>query len=82
MPKYRDNFDLNVTDVSMIEDALKKRAGQISKTIMEKSSYNPFERQCASVKGYVDELTEIRELLGRLHNQKVWYRPNNFAPIG
>ena len=82
MPKYRDTFDLNVSDVSMIEDALTKRAGEISQTIMEKSSHNPFERQCESVKGYVQELTEIRELLGRLHDQKIWYRPANYAPVG
>lgn len=82
MPKYRDTFDLNVSDVSMIEDALTKRAGEISQTIMTESSHNPFERQCEKVKGYTDELNQIRELLGRIHDQKIWYRPSNFAPVG
>jgi hypothetical protein len=29
-----------------------------------------------------DEMHEIQELLGRLHDQKVWYRPKDFVPGG
>jgi hypothetical protein len=28
------------------------------------------------------EMTEIQELLGRIHNQKVWYTPKEFVPGG
>lgn len=30
----------------------------------------------------VEQTTEVRELLGRIHNQKNWYRPKNAIYVG
>jgi len=82
MAKYRESFALSIKDVSMIEEALSSRVGQTSKAILEQSSHNPFERACDQVQGYKQELAEIQELLGRLHNQKIWYRTAENVPLG
>ena len=61
------SFELSVRDIEIIEDALRAKAGRRGLAIaMGETS----ER----VK---DEMHEIQELLGRLHNQKNWYRPKD-----
>jgi len=82
MPKYRESFDLNVMDVSLIEESLSARVSQVSRAILEHASSNPFQRECERVKGYKQELIEIRNLLGRIHNQKIWYQPRDYVPQG
>lgn len=46
---YNKNFELDIDDIALIEDALRK----------------------------MPMTKEIHELLGKIHNQKVWYRPKN-----
>lgn len=75
MPKYRESFDLNITDVSLIEESLTARVGKISWAIMEHT--------CPErIKACKRELAEVRDLLGRIHNQKVWYQPSTYVPQG
>lgn len=75
MPKYRESFDLNVTEVSMIEESLSDRVSQISRAIMEHTSPE-------RIQEYKQELAGVRDLLGRIHNQKIWYQPRNYVPQG
>lgn len=75
MAKYRESFDLNVTDVSLIEESLSARVGQISRAIMEHTSPD-------RIQAYKRELAEVRDLLGRIHNQKIWYQPQGYVPQG
>ena len=51
--KPNKTFELDVSDISLIESALHERIPNAS----------------------MDEIERIRNLLGRLHNQKNWYRP-------
>jgi hypothetical protein len=65
--KPNKKFELSIRDIEIIEDALRAKAGRRGLAIaMGETS----ER----VK---DEMHEIQELLGRLHNQKNWYRPKD-----
>lgn len=65
--KPNKKFELTIRDIEIIEDALRAKAGRRGLAIaMGETS----ER----VK---DEMHEIQELLGRLHNQKNWYRPKD-----
>ena len=68
MAKYNKTFELSIDDIDRIEDALRA-----SKLIL---SQKP-----ASDDADV-EAREIHELLGRLHNQKNFYRPNKGTYIG
>ncbi len=62
-PNY--NFELSVKDISIIETALKNKIGRRSQRIIEGEDPEMLQQ----------EMKEINDLLGRIHNQKSWYRP-------
>ena len=62
-PNY--NFKLSVKDISIIETALKNKIGRRSQRIIEGEDPEMLQQ----------EMKEINDLLGRIHNQKSWYRP-------
>ena len=71
LPKYNRIFELSVDDLDLIEDAL--RASKLALT-QEGFRDGAFERD--------DEVLQIHDLLGRLHNQKTFYRPSKGAYVG
>lgn len=73
MAKFNSNFELSVADMELIESALLRTKAELS--------VQP--DRVADGLGDADEtLRQIHELLGRLHNQKVFYRPRRGAYIG
>jgi hypothetical protein len=65
--KPNKKFELTIRDIEIIEDALRAKAGRRGLAIaMGETSERAKE-----------EMHEIQELLGRLHNQKNWYRPKD-----
>ena len=70
--KPNNNFELTVRDIEVIESALKSKAGRRGLAIAQGD---------VSVQLH-SEMTELQELLGRIHDQKVWYRPKGFVPGG
>ena len=52
-------------DIEVIEHALRAKAGRRGITIASGNYSDELRR----------EMLEIQELLGKLHDQKVWYRP-------
>lgn len=65
--KPNKKFKLSIRDIEIIEDALRAKAGRRGLAIaMGETSQRVKE-----------EMHEIQELLGRLHNQKNWYRPKD-----
>ena len=80
MTKANTTFNLDIRDVELIENALNsvitKQSSAIIHTAGNENS-EPWSNNCpVKVKSQIDEL---RDLLGRLHNQKVWYRPKGEA---
>lgn len=73
MPKPNTTFKLNVTDLDIIESALRSRKLSLSQSLAEVQDAN------ADVK---DSLHQIHDLLGRLHNQKNFYRPQTGVYVG
>ena len=69
MTAYNRNFELTVEDLDLIETAL------LSQTAALAGDDEAAEEARA-------EARRIQDLLGRLHNQKVWYRPKNTPYIG
>jgi len=65
VPKPNLKFDLSVRDIEVIEHALRAKAGRRGIAIAS-GNYSEELRK---------EMLEIQELLGKLHDQKVWYRP-------
>lgn len=80
MTKYNVNFELSVDDMELIEDALRREKRALSSKAMagdRKAMQN--EEEAA---GLDMSVRQIHDLLGRLHNQKVFYRPRSGAYIG
>ncbi|WP_323776255.1 hypothetical protein [Leisingera sp.] len=65
MPQYNEMFALSVEDMDLIETALQRTRDALS------------EAKPASGSGDEITLRRIHELLGRLHNQKIFYHPKD-----
>jgi hypothetical protein len=65
--KPNTSFKLTVRDIEIIEHALRAKAGRRGLSIA----------QGETSENLKEEMHEILELLGRLHDQKMWYRPSD-----
>jgi len=65
--KPNNNFELSVRDIEVIESALRAKAGRRGLAIAQGAASDETRA----------EMHEIQELLGRIHNQKIWYRPSD-----
>lgn len=76
--KPNTQFTLTVEDIECIEHALiqqigkllERRQAHVESTIIPEGELKP-------VKQIDDEIKSIYQLLGRIHNQKSWYRPKH-----
>lgn len=65
--KPNKKFELTVRDIEVIESALRAKAGRRGLAIAEGDTSTQLHA----------EMIEITELLGRIHNQKNWYKPKD-----
>ena len=75
---YNKNFELDIRDIELIEQGLNLKLSKLSvqrQTHID-STIVP-EAELASVKEIDQQIRELRDLLGRIHNQKIWYRPKD-----
>lgn len=70
--KPNKHFELSVRDIEVIEIALRAKAGRRGIAIAQGDTSDKLK----------EEMHEIQDLLGRIHNQKVWYKPKGFTPGG
>lgn len=80
MPRYNKSFDLSIHDVDLIEEALRARGRELSKLRLAFSDENPADLE--RIRVIEEDQRENEELLGRLHNQKVFYRPSTQPYFG
>ncbi len=67
MPQYNDMFELSVEDMELIEQALRQAMASYS---IEADETNE------------DTIRRMHDLLGKLHDQKIFYRPKTGSYIG
>jgi len=80
MPGYNETFELSVEDMDLIESALRQAKADLSARALPDDVQHD---KTADALPEADEtLLRIHDLLGRLHNQKVFYRPRKGAYIG
>ena len=72
MARPNTKFDLSVQDMDLIEGALRTRKQMLSDQMVVGGAMD------ARLK---DSLHGIQDLLGRLHNQKEFYRPKGGAYV-
>ena len=80
MSKPNTEFNLGLRDIDMIEEAINSVIARRSSTmnsIAVKNSESTAD--IATYRNIRQEVADLRDLLGRLHNQKNWYRPQNEA---
>ena len=70
--KANKKFELSTRDIEVIEQALRAKAGRRGLAIAQGET-SPKLRE---------EMLEIQNLLGRIHEQKVWFRPKDKTYVG
>ncbi|MFC6584576.1 hypothetical protein ACFQD0_15080 [Sulfitobacter aestuariivivens] len=73
MPTYNRNFQLTINDVDQIEEALRARGRELCTMRRALSEANPADME--SIRVIERDQRAGEELLGRLHDQKIFYRP-------
>lgn len=63
--KPNTKFELDIRDIEIIESALRAKAGRRGLAIAQGETSEKLKA----------EMLEINDLMGRIHNQKVWFRP-------
>lgn len=63
MPKPNTQFDLSVEDLDLIEEALRRSKAELCERVPGEAHVR-------------EDVHAIHDLLGRLHNQKDFYRPS------
>ncbi|MEM6587294.1 MAG: hypothetical protein AAF641_02510 [Pseudomonadota bacterium] len=80
MAAYNRNFELSVEDLEIIETALRDKKRELSEQAHEEHcDLTDDVRVCEET---TEEVRVIHDLLGRLHNQKVFFRPRCQTYIG
>lgn len=72
MTQYNPNIELTPEDMDLIEDALRQAKRRLGMPDAPGEDAPLFGR----------DVREIDELLGRLHNQKVFFRPRKTPYVG
>ncbi len=67
MPQYNDMFELSIEDMELIEQALRQAMASYSIEANETTE---------------DTIRRMHDLLGKLHDQKIFYRPKTGSYIG
>lgn len=73
MPAYNRKFDLTISDVDLIEEALRARGRELSRMRLALVADNP--AHIEAIRVIEQDQRTGEELLGRLHDQKIFYRP-------
>ncbi|MDF1748863.1 MAG: hypothetical protein P1V34_08325 [Alphaproteobacteria bacterium] len=80
MPKFRTHFELDIKDIDFIEVSLTKRVGDLTRRVLTADeSKGQDEPKSAEL---MQEIQQIRGLLGKIHEQKIWYDPKEYHPRG
>jgi len=77
MPTFNRTFQLTLNDIDLIEEALRARGRELCKMRRALSDENPANMEAVRV--VEGDQRQGEDLLGRLHDQKVFYRPSNKA---
>jgi len=73
MPSFNRRFDLSIADVDLIEEALRARGRELCRMRRALSDDTPADLE--SIRVVEQDQRTGEELLGRLHDQKIFYRP-------
>ncbi|MFK7859699.1 MAG: hypothetical protein AB8B64_12800 [Granulosicoccus sp.] len=76
--KPQTQFDINIGELDIIEQALRHQAHALSQETLKQQDLE----KALSCETYRSRMTAIQSVLGKLHNQKVWFVPKEPVPLG
>ena len=79
MAKFNDSFKLNIDDIDIIEKALRNEIGKLADRFYP--SDDEINSSPAAEQTEGNEIRRLHVLLGKLHNQKIWYGQANTTGI-
>lgn len=83
MAKFNTSFELSIDDLDLIETALRRKKRVLSEQRLTVATTKAGPTTEAEMLDSLDDkLRSVHELLGRLHNQKVFYRPSGSTYVG
>lgn len=68
---YKKQFNLNPSDIDLIETCLRRELHVGSENCQCRSSVG--QEHAEEMHSSKQHVSEITELLGKIHNQKIWY---------
>lgn len=68
MASYNDSFKFTMRDIDLIEETFRKEISALSVLIQSRAEEASPEMQSCE-----DRIRKLHELLGKIHNQKIWY---------
>ena len=80
MPHFNRRFDLTINDIDLIESALRETARALSSARIDAETGAGTDP--VTVVEIDSRARQVHDLLGRLHNQKTFYRPTKGTYVG
>ncbi len=80
MPKFRTHFELDIKDIDFIEASLTNRVGDLTRRVMAAPEDDGGDTPDPAI--LMAEIKQIRGLLGKIHEQKIWFDPKEYHPRG
>lgn len=80
MQDYNRTFQLTISDVELIEEALRARGRELCK--MRRALSDEDLAGIEAIRVVEEDQRNGEELLGRLHGQKIFYRPKTSTYVG
>ena len=79
--KYQTQFEIDRAELEIIETALREQAKHLSQEMLDQQISSE-QSNVANNSQLNSRMKAIQSLLGSLHNQKIWYRPQDIVPFG
>ncbi len=76
--KYNRTFNLNPSDIDVIETCLRKELFNRSTNFQGAAQRKDAEK----TEKFKHDISEITELLGKIHSQKIWFNDDPAVPKG
>ncbi|HYE34755.1 hypothetical protein [Methylocaldum sp.] len=76
MVRYNEHFILNTKEIDLVEQALREQIAKLSSANLSGA--------CPDADANERKMKELHELLGKLHNKKIWWGQvhNTGVPLG
>lgn len=76
--KHNTQFDIGLGELDVIEEALRYQAQSLSQSTVD----HPDPQEALNCDKFKSRMSAIQSVLGKLHNQKVWFVPKESVPLG